>query len=359
MITRIEVERANLASARITTLAEPELAEGEVLAHVDRFALTANNVTYGVAGDSFGYWTFFPAEAGWGVIPVWGFATVTRSRCAEVEEGARFWGFLPMASHLVLSPAQVRRSGFVDAAAHRVGLPEVYNRYAFTAGDPPELAALEAERCALFPLFNTAFLICDFLADNQWFGARQVVVLSASSKTGLGLANLLARVEGRPVRVVGVTSPGNRGFVEGLGSCDQVLAYEDIEQLDPSVPTIVVDMAGSADALRAVHTRFGANLVHSCQVGMTHWREGGPAGDLPGASPTLFFAPSQIVKREADWGPGVLGRRAAAEQVRIAGEIAGRIRVEPVVGPEPCRDILADLMAGRVTPDRILMLTVA
>ena len=359
MITRIEVERAHLASARITTLGEPALAEGQVLAHVDSFALTANNVTYGVAGDSFGYWKFFPAEDEWGVIPVWGFATVTHSRHAEVQEGARFWGFLPMASHLVLSPDKVGRSGFVDAAAHRAGLPEVYNRYSFTAGDSPELAALEAERCALFPLFNTAFLICDFLADNAWFGARQVVILSASSKTGLGLANLLAHADGRPVRVVGVTSPANLGFVEGLGSCDQVIVYDEIAGLDPSVPTIVVDMAGSAAALRAIHTLFGANLVHSCQVGMTHWREGGPAADLPGPPPTLFFAPSQIVKREADWGPGVLGRRTAVEQVRIAREIAGRVGVERVTDAEPCRDVLADLVAGRVTPDRILMLTVA
>ena len=38
-----------------------DLADGEVLLKVDRFAFTANNVTYGVVGDRFSYWDFFPA----------------------------------------------------------------------------------------------------------------------------------------------------------------------------------------------------------------------------------------------------------------------------------------------------------
>ncbi|NRA84799.1 MAG: DUF2855 family protein [Gammaproteobacteria bacterium] len=28
---------------------------------VDKFALTANNITYGMTGDTLGYWLFFPA----------------------------------------------------------------------------------------------------------------------------------------------------------------------------------------------------------------------------------------------------------------------------------------------------------
>ena len=37
---------------------------GQVLLRIDRFALTANNVTYGVAGDQIGYWQFFPPSGG-------------------------------------------------------------------------------------------------------------------------------------------------------------------------------------------------------------------------------------------------------------------------------------------------------
>ena len=48
-------------------------APGQVCFRVDRFALTSNNITYALIGDMLGYWTFFPAEAPWGHIPVMGF----------------------------------------------------------------------------------------------------------------------------------------------------------------------------------------------------------------------------------------------------------------------------------------------
>ncbi|MDT7593409.1 MAG: hypothetical protein QOH45_2940, partial [Pseudonocardiales bacterium] len=54
-------------------------AEGTVQFRVERFGLTANNLTYAVFGDSYGYWQFFPAPAGWGRIPVWGFGAVSVS----------------------------------------------------------------------------------------------------------------------------------------------------------------------------------------------------------------------------------------------------------------------------------------
>jgi hypothetical protein len=44
-----------------------------------RFGLTANNITYGLLDEGLGYWTFFPAQDGWGRIPVWGFAEVVAS----------------------------------------------------------------------------------------------------------------------------------------------------------------------------------------------------------------------------------------------------------------------------------------
>jgi hypothetical protein len=358
MRTQIEVERANLNVSRLRSAPSPDLADGQVLAHVDSFALTANNVTYGVAGDMIGYWKFFPAEGDWGVIPVWGFATVTRSRCADIPVGERIWGFLPMASEVVLEPGQVTRGAFVDLTAHRQALPGLYNRYQRTTGEPAELAALEVERCALFPLFTTSFVIADMLADSDWFGARQVLVLSASSKTGFGLANLLSRVDGHPVDVIGVTSPANREFVEGLGVCDRTITYEEVASLDPNVPTILVDMAGSARVLTSVHTHFGDALVYSCGVGITHWTEGGSPGDLPGAKPAFFFAPGQIAKREAEWGPGEALRRAQAEGARIAREMAGVLSVERISGAEAARSALAEMVAGRVSPSRVLMLSI-
>ena len=58
---------------------------------IDRFALTSNNITYGAFGDAMKYWDFFPAPDGWGIIPVWGFATVTESRALGFAPGERYY----------------------------------------------------------------------------------------------------------------------------------------------------------------------------------------------------------------------------------------------------------------------------
>ena len=77
-----EVNRSDLGSNRIVELPPAEdiaLAAGQAVIAVESFALTANNITYGVAGDMIGYWQFFPAEGDWGRIPVWGVGTVSCS----------------------------------------------------------------------------------------------------------------------------------------------------------------------------------------------------------------------------------------------------------------------------------------
>src|SRR5262245_50578430 len=103
-----------------------ELPPGDLLLRVDRFALTANNITYAVFGDAMAYWSFFPSHDGWGRVPVWGFADVERSARAGLEPGERIYGYLPMSTHLRVRPERVTPRGFVDAAAHRAKLPPVY-----------------------------------------------------------------------------------------------------------------------------------------------------------------------------------------------------------------------------------------
>lgn len=355
--TEIQVRRDDFSQLRTAQIPTAELEGGEVLARVERFALTANNVTYAVTGDSLGYWRFFPAEAPWGVLPVWGFARIVQSRCPSIEVGERIWGFLPIASHVRLKPGDITPQGFADLHEHRQGLADVYNRYQRTAADPPNLDGMDAERCALLPLFTTAFLVSDFLLDNDLFGARQAVILSASSKTGLGLAHMLKR--DRPgVRVTGVTSPGNKAFVAGLSVYDQVLTYDEVEALDDREPAVVVDMAGSVETLTRVHERLGAQVRYSCVVGATHWQEIGPRRDLPGATPTFFFAPGHIAKRDAEWGPGVVLRKSQEAGLDIAASLSGQLQVEDVAGPEAAMRVLGELISGKVSPGKVLMLSI-
>ena len=63
-MSRLEVRKDNLGATRLVTGPARAIKDGEILVRVERFALTANNVTYGVVGEKIGYWKFFPADKG-------------------------------------------------------------------------------------------------------------------------------------------------------------------------------------------------------------------------------------------------------------------------------------------------------
>lgn len=345
------VRKDALHETRIAPADTPALAPGQILAAVDRFAFTANNVTYAVFGDVMQYWHFHPAPEGWGRIPVWGFADVVRSEHPDVRPGERLFGYWPMSTFAVLAPSQVTPGGFHDASPHRQHLHALYNAYTRVAGDPGYDPAHEDAQMLLRVLFLTAFLIDDFLADHDFFGARSVVIASASSKTGLALAYCLhANRRGR-VEVVGLTSPRNRAFVEGLGCYDRVLTYDELATLPATTPTAFVDMAGDGAVVRGVHQHFGDALRYSCVVGGTHWDKVAMGQELPGVQPVLFFAPDQVAKRTAEWGAAELQRRMGAAWRAFLEPSARWIRVVRDAGPAAIERVYQDVLAGRATPD--------
>lgn len=348
------VDRDDYRTTRMVDASPADLPDGHVRLRVDAFGFTANNITYAAAGDMIGYWTFFPVPetddtTNWGRVPVWGFADVVESRCEGVDEGERLFGYLPMSTELVIQPSRLSAGSLSDGAAHRAALPRVYNNYERCAASPGYDAELEAEQMLYRPLFLTSFLIDDFLADNQFFGAGTVVLGSASSKTAFGTAHLLAQREG--VTVVGLTSPGNRAFVEGLGCYDQVVTYDEIGSL-PVTPAAFVDMSGNASVVRAVHEHYGDELLHSAIVGMTHW-EGrqGSVEPMPGPPQTLFFAPTQIDKRRADWGPGVLEAKMAEAWAPFIAQVSGWVEIQHGNGPDAVNDVYVELLENRTPPN--------
>ena len=358
-ITQIQVRRNDLHTTRIVTRPLPVPAAGEVVVAVDRFALTANNISYAVTGDFIGYWGFFPADADWGVVPVWGYGTVVASQCPEVPEGERLYGFFPMASHVVLQPGKVTAGAFTDFAEHRRPLPGLYNRYVRTAGDPPEIAAMGDERCLLFPLFATSYILSDYLEDNANFGATRVLIGSASSKTAFGLAHLLSKTPGRTLEIIGLTSPGNVSFTTGLGLYDRVITYDQIGTIETGIPTALVDMSGSGAVIQAVDDHLGKDVVLSSIVGATHWDAKRHKGETQGAKPTFFFAPAQFGKREQDWGPGVVMQRALEASARVAADARSMLEVQHSRGAETVRDAYVEMLNGRTPPGIGVMLSVS
>ncbi len=353
--TALWIDRADITKTRQVTSQLHSLVEGEVLVAIDKFGLTANNVSYAVTGDSIGYWQFYPVEAGWGIVPVWGCGTVIQSSCDDIPEGERLWGYFPMASHAVLRPGNVHADYFVDVAEHRLALPPVYNQFRRTQAEPEFLQNLETERCLLFPLFMTSYLIYDYLIDNGLFGAQQVVIGSVSSKTGFGLAQMLHNDPEVSQSVVGVTSPGNVDFVTELGCCDQIVLYKNEAEIDASVPTAYVDMSGDARLTVSLHNHLGDNMVESCMVGASHWQDGGKVGELPGARPRFFFAPGQIEKRNKEWGSGVVMVKAMTASAKVAALVADDIQVQWVEGSASLADHWALLLDNKIPPSTGLM----
>jgi hypothetical protein len=158
-------------------------------------------------------------------------------------------------------------------------------------------------------------------------------------------------------RIVGLTSPSNVAFVEGLECCDQVVVYGDEAAIDASLPAAYVDMSGDAHLTATLHNLLGENMVESAMVGATHWEQRGAAEGLPGATPTFFFAPAQIGKRNADWGPGVVMTRAMLASAEVAKGLQGQMTVEWTRDVESLAQLWNDLLDNKIAPSRGLMVS--
>ncbi|HET6828897.1 MAG TPA: DUF2855 family protein, partial [Ramlibacter sp.] len=342
----------DLHDATLSTAEDRPLAPGQVRMRVDSFSLTANNITYAAFGEAMDYWRFFPAgEEGRGIVPAWGFATVVQSAHPGVAVGERLYGFWPMANSAVLEPGRLDASGFSDVAAHREELHAIYNRYLRCNADPMYTPDTEDMQSLLRPLFTTSWLVDDFLADNGFFGAKLLMLSSASSKTAYGTAFQLMRRE--DIEVVGLTSAANRAFCETLGCYHRVLAYEELDRLATDAACLYVDFAGSTALRRAIHTRF-AGMRYDCSIGGTHVGQLGGGRDLPGPRPTLFFAPAQGKKRAGEWGPQELGRRLAQDwqafRERVTNPAAPWLRVQRHDGAQAALAAYREVLCGRSDP---------
>lgn len=316
-MTDFEVRRDDLRQTRFVD------GSGEGNVRIERFALTANNVTYGVMGDALSYWTFFPAsEEGWGRVPVWGLGTV-------VATGQTIYGYFPMSSSVTMELDET----LVDRSPHRAELPPLYNRYVpvDAGGDGTDAMLL------LRPLFGTSVLLDDFLGDV----GETLVLGSASSKTAYGLAFL------REGPVVGLTSARNRDFVESLGVYDRVLAYDEVEALRGE-PVVLVDMAGDERVRQALAA--AADVRRTVLVGATHWEAA--SADGFGEQSEFFFAPSHMEQMAERIGRDGVQRRmgeAFAAFLPRAGDV---MQIEHHTGPDGLTEVWRSLVDGDVDPRR-------
>ena len=347
VVARDDLQRCKLIE---TQLPDPtELPDEALLVKVNRFAFTANNITYAVLGDQLKYWSLFPAPDGFGNVPVWGFGEVIASKHPGIAAGEMLFGYFPMASHLVIEATEINKRGLSDGAAHRQGVSPVYNAYRRVSGNPEFEGRHGDYQALLRPLFMLSFLVDDFLAEHEMFGASRVLLSSASSKTAFGLAHLLHTR--KSVKVIGLTSAANVDFVKSLGCYDEVVTYDRVTSLPKDAPVAYVDMAGNSGLREALHRHFGEQTKYSGRVGLTHRSSEPNEPELPGAKPSWFFAPDQIRKRAKEWGPGGIDQRFGAAWSHFAPKLDHWLKVTEGRGADAVKQVYLDTLNGRVSPD--------
>ncbi|MES2072431.1 MAG: DUF2855 family protein [Pseudomonadota bacterium] len=362
-LTQLLTNKSALQQSRIThSEQDATLAAGEVLLKIRRCAITTNNITYAAFGDSMQYWQFFPTGIqGWGHMPVWGFADVIASAADGVAVGERFYGYFPIASHIRMLAERVTQRGFYDSSAHRRVLVSAYNQYTRCSNDAVYEERLENYQMLVRPLFITSFMLADFLQDNAFFGAQRLVISSASSKTAYGTAFCLQDYP--QVELVALTSERNRGFVEGLGCYRHTVSYEQLEQQPLDRPTLYVDFSGDTGLRARVHHHYGEALVYDCFAGSAQNTEVPSDAGLPGPTPAFYFAPVQIRKRNADWGPDLVNQRFNAAQSSFIRHISDPrhlwMEVAEEQGFAAAQELISNLHEGKIDPQQGRVISLA
>jgi hypothetical protein len=353
---QIEIARDDIAQAGIAELPDRAPGPGEAEFAIDLVALTANNITYAALGQKTpflgpdaGYWDFFSPRDEPGRLPVWGFATATRSAAEGISVGDRFYGYWPLASHAVLAADQIRGTGFTEVTPRRTALPAAYNQYS-------RLKALGDHReddhdwwPVYRPLFLTGWLIADQFEDEDDFDAETIIVSGASSKTALAFAHVM-KARGTAPRLVALASSRSAAFTADTGLYDQVVDYGAIDTIEAEGKVALVDFAGNPAATRAVHERFGDALAVDMVVGITHWDAERGGAPLPGPRPIGFFAPGRMKKRSKDWGAHGLRRQSEDAWLDFMPTAKRLTAIERRSGGEAALAAYRDAVAGNVDP---------
>ncbi len=365
--SQFQVQEHDLEKFRLIHTPVPDLQDGEILVSVERFAFTANNITYGIVGEKIGYWNFFPPanhntldvepetkDSKWGIIPVWGMAKVVESRNLEIKVGERLYGYFPMGSHLVMKPGRIKQTRFIDEVSHRAALPPVYNSYARLDYEDDYNPSMDNERALLFPLYATSYCLYDFLLANNWFEASrskdgQIIIPSASSKTAIGLAMALAgdSSDACPT-IIGVTSQKNLKDVSALQLYDQIHPYGEGDKISPQRPSVIIDMSGNGKVLNQLHQHLADNMLYCSNVGLTHYEDNQMGADFIRDRSEMFFAPGHIQKRAKEWGAGIFEQKALAFWRKSAVKSRDWLSIKEHKATDHLSSIYEATLAGRV-----------
>lgn len=253
-----------------------------------------------------------------------------------------------------LLPVRATPTRLFDGAAHRAALLPGYNSYTRVSVEPGYDRKMDDVRMLLWPLHMTSFCLGDLLQDKKYFEAKQIVVLSASSKTSIGLGYALQADAAAPP-VVAMTSARNRDFVSKLGIYQQTATYDAMQTIDATIPTVIVDMSGNGDVLAKLRTHLGDNMKRCINVGLTHWDETIQTESSKEERSEFFFAHGHIQMRIKDWGVEEFTARTFQFLRESAIKSIALLTFTKVDGLQGLAAVYPDVCAGKISPDQGLI----
>ena len=353
MTAQIVFSESSPTSAFIVPHEEPHVVEGQILVHVSKIIVTANTVTYSIAGRApvLNYFDTFPLEdPDYASCPVWGFGVVAQSKCKHVPVGQRLFGYFSFRPSVVLTPGPVNEKSrsFEDLAPNRQPMPQPYRSYRLQpalvpssggggdggGGSGKEMDDMENFNAAGPLLFSTGWGCAQQALAR---GANAMLLTSASSRTSMGAA-FSARHHNLFSTVIGVTSERNVEFCQASGLYDIVATYESLAKeeeekeeegkgggalgaLPLSTKLGIYDMAGNTAANKRLRERFGAAVVDFGRVGQTDVASSGSglARELPitakgGAKPRSFLVFTALGEAAQKYGATEMQQMLAGAQ---------------------------------------------
>ena len=298
--TQIEIQKDALVNSRqVESNLELDGHENAAILEIQTFGFSANNITYALLGDRFGYWGFFPASEGYGITPVWGFAKVVQSNTDALKVGELVYGYLPMATHLLIHADKITASGFSDSHPQRRSISPVYDHYIRCEADPSYHQSMESWILTFRPLFTTSFVLAYTLSDRMPAHKGSVFITSASSKTAYGTAQILRTIM-PDVRLVGLTSAGQTAFVEQTGCYDDVISYDDLSQDTVAESDWILDFSGDQGRLSKLRSHHSTATERTLLIGATDVEAQGLREKV--SIGHVFFAPDEVRRYTKEWG---------------------------------------------------------
>lgn len=186
------------------------------------------------------------------------------------------------------------------------------------------------------------------------------------SVTALGTAFAFKRQQRETPKLIGLKSHKNLPFFHSLGIYDQVLSYDQVDQIETGVNTVNLNFSGDYDIIRRVHRHLEHDLVLSLNIGLAHWENVDSAADLlspqpgvVGPMPMPFLMFNRIIEVEAKWGGDQLQDRFQQNLEPFLKFVGCHMKLLTGKGDTDVTRLCGKVLNKRVAPDEGVLLSVA